>query len=78
MNYFSCVNRIAIETCTGSGEDPCKLLLFVSNPIVIIFSNKICLIYWKYSFDKFSECIIIFIYKIFISEIKLMKTVSSV
>ena len=26
------------------GEDPCKLLLFVSDPIVIIFSNKICLI----------------------------------
>ena len=26
------------------GEDPCKLLYFVSNPVVIIFSNKICLI----------------------------------
>jgi hypothetical protein len=26
------------------GEDPCKLLKFVSNPIVIIFSNKLCFI----------------------------------
>ena len=32
------------------GENPCKLLLFVSHPIVIIFSNNICLIYNDYGF----------------------------